>query len=122
MEKTYKEGYQRMLEWVSGKLEYTEEEAASALGISIGQLRSLVRTHVIQEDSGADPSDSDVPADGSAATQNAFRASRDCGEHHRRELTGATGLAGWAVAFRPALLMHFPLPPATSSFEYQWKR
>jgi hypothetical protein len=54
MEKTYKEGYQRMLEWVSGKLEYTEEEAASALGISIGQLRSLVRTHVIQEDSGAD--------------------------------------------------------------------
>ena len=43
-----------MLEWVSGKLEYTEEEAASALGISIGQLRSLVRTHVIQEDSGAD--------------------------------------------------------------------
>ena len=43
-----------MLEWVSGKLEYTEEEAASALGISIGQLRSLVKTHVIQEDSGAD--------------------------------------------------------------------
>ena len=54
MEKTYKEGYKRMLEWVSGKLEYTEEEAASALGISIGQLRSLVKTHVIQEDSGAD--------------------------------------------------------------------
>jgi hypothetical protein len=43
-----------MLEWVSGKLEYTEEEAASALGISIGQLRSLVKTHVIQEESGAD--------------------------------------------------------------------
>ena len=43
-----------MMEWVSGKLEYTEEEAASALGISIGQLRSLVKTHVIQEDSGAD--------------------------------------------------------------------
>ena len=54
MEKTYKEGYKRMLEWVSGKLEYTEEEAASALGISIGQLRSLVKTHVIQEESGAD--------------------------------------------------------------------
>jgi hypothetical protein len=43
-----------MLEWVSGKLEYTEEEAASALGISIGQLRSLVKTHVIQEESGTD--------------------------------------------------------------------
>ena len=41
-----------MLEWVSGKLEYTEEEAASALGISISQLRSLVRTHVTQEESG----------------------------------------------------------------------
>ena len=38
-----------MLEWVSGKVEYTEEEAASALGISIGQLRALVRTHVIKE-------------------------------------------------------------------------
>jgi hypothetical protein len=41
-----------MLEWVSGKLEYTEEEAASALGISISQLRTLVKTHVIQEESG----------------------------------------------------------------------
>ena len=41
-----------MLEWVSGKVEYTEEEAASALGISIGQLRSLVRTHVIKEELG----------------------------------------------------------------------
>ena len=43
-----------MMEWVSGKLEYTEEEAASALGVSISQLRALVRTHVIQEESGAD--------------------------------------------------------------------
>ena len=42
----------RMVEWVSGKVEYTEEEAASALGISIGQLRALVRTHVIKEDTG----------------------------------------------------------------------
>jgi hypothetical protein len=41
-----------MLEWVTGKAEYTEEEAASALGISIGQLRSLVRTHVIKEEVG----------------------------------------------------------------------
>ena len=41
-----------MLHWVSGKVEYTEEEAASALGISVGQLRSLVRTHVIKEELG----------------------------------------------------------------------
>ena len=41
-----------MLQWVSGKVEYTEEEAASALGISVGQLRSLVRTHVIKEELG----------------------------------------------------------------------
>ena len=44
----------RMLEWVSGKLEYTEEEAASALGISIGELRSLVQTHVISEETAGD--------------------------------------------------------------------
>jgi hypothetical protein len=43
-----------MLDWVSGKVEYTEEEAASALGISISQLRALVRTHVIKEDVGMD--------------------------------------------------------------------
>ena len=41
-----------MLEWVCGKVEYTEEEAASALGISIGQLRSLVKTHVVKEEVG----------------------------------------------------------------------
>jgi hypothetical protein len=53
-----------MLEWVSGKLEYTEEEAASALGISISQLRTLVRTYVIQEESGPDvPVPSFRPAD-----------------------------------------------------------
>lgn len=39
-----------MFEWVAGKLEYTEEEAAHALGISIVELRTLVRTHVIKED------------------------------------------------------------------------
>ena len=43
-----------MLDWISGKAEYTEEEAASALGISIGQLRTLVRTHVIKEEVGMD--------------------------------------------------------------------
>jgi hypothetical protein len=54
MNKTSKEKVKRMMEWVSGKLEYTEEEAASALGVSIGQLRSLVKTHVINEESGPD--------------------------------------------------------------------
>jgi hypothetical protein len=43
-----------MVEWVSGKVEYTEEEAASALGISISDLRALVRTHVIKEEAGMD--------------------------------------------------------------------
>jgi hypothetical protein len=43
-----------MLEWVAGKLEYTEAEAASALGISIIELRKLVRTHVTKEDLGSD--------------------------------------------------------------------
>ena len=47
-----RKGWNRMLQWVSGKVEYTEEEAASALGISIGQLRSLVRTHLIKEEMG----------------------------------------------------------------------
>ena len=41
-----------MVEWVCGKVEYTEEEAASALGISIDELRKLVRTHVIKEEAG----------------------------------------------------------------------
>ena len=39
-----------MVEWVSGKAEYTEEEAASALGVSVGELRGLVQTHVIKEE------------------------------------------------------------------------
>ena len=43
-----------MLEWVSGKVEYTEEEAASALGVSVSQLRALVRKHVIKEEAGMD--------------------------------------------------------------------
>jgi hypothetical protein len=43
-----------MVDWIAGKLEYTEEEAAFALGVSISELRALVRTHVIQEDAGAD--------------------------------------------------------------------
>jgi hypothetical protein len=43
-----------MVEWVSGKVEYTEEEAASVLGISISQLRALVRTHVTKEEAGMD--------------------------------------------------------------------
>jgi len=47
-------GCERTGEWVCGKQEYTEDEAASALGISIGQLRSLVQTHVIKEEVGMD--------------------------------------------------------------------
>ncbi|MGH9720842.1 MAG: hypothetical protein ACRD8O_11565 [Bryobacteraceae bacterium] len=37
-----------------GKLEYTEEEAAIALGLSVEQLRFVVREHVIQGDVQAD--------------------------------------------------------------------
>jgi hypothetical protein len=43
-----------MVDWIAGKVEYTEEEAAFALGVSIVELRALVRTHVIKEDTGAD--------------------------------------------------------------------
>jgi hypothetical protein len=39
-----------MVLWQSGKLEYSEEEAASALGVSIDQLRGMVRTHITQGD------------------------------------------------------------------------
>ena len=39
-----------MVEWISGKSEYTEEEAASALGVSISDLRALVRTHVTKDE------------------------------------------------------------------------
>jgi hypothetical protein len=43
-----------MVDWIAGKIEYTEEEAAYALGVSISELRSLVRTHVIKEEPGAE--------------------------------------------------------------------
>jgi len=43
-----------MVEWISGKVEYTEEEAASALGVSISDLRTLVRIHVTKEDAGVE--------------------------------------------------------------------
>jgi len=43
-----------MVEWISGKVEYTEEEAASALGVSISDLRLLVRIHVTKEEAGLD--------------------------------------------------------------------
>ena len=45
-----------MVEWISGKIEYTEEEAASALGVSISDLRALVRKHVTKEEA-----DSEAP-------------------------------------------------------------
>jgi hypothetical protein len=35
-----------MIPWSAGKSEYTEAEAASTLGISVEQLRALVREHV----------------------------------------------------------------------------
>jgi hypothetical protein len=43
-----------MVDWIAGKVEYTEEEAAFAIGVSISQLRALVRTHVIKEEAGAE--------------------------------------------------------------------
>ena len=33
-----------------GKTEYTEEEAATALGLSATQFRSLLKRHVVQEE------------------------------------------------------------------------
>jgi hypothetical protein len=48
-----------MVEWISGKVEYTEEEAASVLGVSIGELRALVRTHVTKDD--ADREEAEIP-------------------------------------------------------------
>jgi DNA-binding transcriptional MerR regulator len=43
-----------MMAWEIGKTEYTETEAALALGVSIDQLRTLVRRHVIVEDPESD--------------------------------------------------------------------
>lgn len=43
-----------MLELISGKVEFTEEEAASALGVSVEGLRTLVRTHVVKEETSLD--------------------------------------------------------------------
>ena len=41
-----------MAKWSSGRVEYTEEEAASALGVSVDELRAMVRRHVIKEEAG----------------------------------------------------------------------
>lgn len=43
-----------MIPWEAGKSEYTEAEAALKLGISIEQLRSLVRQHVTRDDAELD--------------------------------------------------------------------
>ena len=51
-----------MVEWISGKVEYTEEEAASALGVSIAELRSLVRTHVTKDDSEREEAEIPLPS------------------------------------------------------------
>jgi len=39
-----------MVDLITGKAEYTEQEAASTLGVSIDELRTLVRTHVIKDE------------------------------------------------------------------------
>jgi len=39
-----------MIPWEVGKVEYTEEDAAAALGITVEHLRSLVRQHVTKDD------------------------------------------------------------------------
>ena len=53
-----------MVELISGKVEYTEEEAASTLGISVSALRDLVRTHVTKEEGGPEaPISSFRPSD-----------------------------------------------------------
>jgi hypothetical protein len=43
-----------MVDLITGKAEYTEEEAAATLGVSISDLRTMVRTHVIKEEGGSD--------------------------------------------------------------------
>lgn len=45
-----------MVQCETGKVEYTETEAAAVLGISVDELRALVRRHVIKEES-----DSELP-------------------------------------------------------------
>jgi hypothetical protein len=51
-----------MVQWISGKAEYTEAEAASALGITIGDLRALVRTHVIKEEAERESAEIPLPS------------------------------------------------------------
>jgi len=51
-----------MVEWISGKVEYTEEEAASVLGVSIGELRALVRTHVTKDEAEKEEAESPLPS------------------------------------------------------------
>ena len=43
-----------MVHWETGKTEYTEVEAADALGLSLEELRSLVRQKVVAEDPDSD--------------------------------------------------------------------
>jgi hypothetical protein len=51
-----------MVEWISGKAEYTEEEAASVLGVSISDLRALVRTHVIKDETERETAEIPLPS------------------------------------------------------------
>lgn len=43
-----------MVQCEAGKVEYTEAEAAALVGISVDELRSLVRRHVIKDESDAE--------------------------------------------------------------------
>jgi hypothetical protein len=51
-----------MVEWISGKSEYTEDEAASALGVSIGDLRALVRIHVTKDEAEREAAEFPLPS------------------------------------------------------------
>ena len=37
------------------KVEYSEHEAAQMLGVTVEELRSLVRAHIVKDDESADP-------------------------------------------------------------------
>lgn len=43
-----------MIPWEAGKTEYTENEAAALLGVTLEELRALVREHVVSEESDSD--------------------------------------------------------------------
>lgn len=46
----------------ASKVQYSEPEAAAMLGLSVEQLRSLVRDHIVKEESGKDEDSPPIPA------------------------------------------------------------